>query len=239
MGHAPESVFNDFDQLKASLDLTPRRKSGRKILQISESTILKVCWRVNIYEAETLIFLATKTKVPVPEVLSEMLVSYIETMSAEELHVISCQLKSYVMEWRTLGSSFLGAVDGGPCEDIIFKHPWNYTSTKQYGPFDSLELYKLGVIEALRLSRPDGIWYEKEEALKEKVLFLDGMVSGIVDWGEAGSSFQRGNSSQLSVLPWMKAGLKCSTISFPFTPKNTSLWDEVDRSMMRYSPVEY
>ncbi|KAL3456876.1 hypothetical protein BJX64DRAFT_269805 [Aspergillus heterothallicus] len=211
-------------EIRSAKDLTPERKTNAKILQVSESTVLKVGWRVSMTEAEALILVAAKTSEPVPKVLSaytigdigfilmskvegKLLSACIDDMMLENRHAIADQLKAHVQEWRALHSSFLGSVDGGPCRDILFRHPWDYKSTKQYGPFDTLEKYNLGLVEALRSSRPDGVWYEKEEALKERILsqsnrtlitlgalthgdlhpgniiIRDGSISGIVDWG--------------------------------------------------------
>ncbi|KAI9933098.1 hypothetical protein MW887_007569 [Aspergillus wentii] len=217
------------DQIESAIDSTFGKYLGSKIVRLSDSTILKLGWRVTMGEAEALILIAAKTNVPVPKVISaytvgdigfilmskidgKTLASCMKTMSSEEMQVIVRQLKSYVQEWRQLGSSFLGSVNGGPCRDILFRHPWDYKSTKTYGPFYSFKQYKLGVVEALRLSRPEGIWYDEEEILKEKILSFgderlpnlgvmthgdlhagniivkDGLIAGIVDWGEAGYS---------------------------------------------------
>jgi hypothetical protein len=172
-------------QIRSATDLTPRRKDHSKILQISPSTVLKVGWRVSMSEAEALMFVAARTRVPVPEVFSaytigdvgfilmskvdgELLSSCIDSMTPESRHVVADQLKVYVREWRTLGSTFLGSVDGGSCPDILFNHPWDYKSTKAYGPFDTLGKYNSGLVEALRSSRPEGIWYEKEDAQRRR-----------------------------------------------------------------------
>lgn len=113
------------DQLNSAIDLAPNRISGNEILQISKSTVLKVGWRVKMGEAEALIFLATKTNIPVPTVSSaytigdigfilmskiegEMLSSRWENISHGERQSVIRQLESYILEWRKLGSSFIG-----------------------------------------------------------------------------------------------------------------------------------
>lgn len=139
-------------------------------------------------EAEALILLGERSQIPVPEVLSAYTINDIgfilmakidgqtlglcmDTMPPEELFAISRQLKAYILEWRAFSSSFLGSVGGGPCQDIIFHHPWDYRSTRKYGPFDSFEQYKHGIVEALRASRPnDGVWYDEDEALSQEIL---------------------------------------------------------------------
>ncbi|KAK2754417.1 hypothetical protein FQN54_007061 [Arachnomyces sp. PD_36] len=265
------------DELNSAIDMTPDCESHSKILQISETAVLKVGWDVKMGEAEALILVAAKTKVPVPRVLSaytigeigfilmskvegETLYSYLDSMSPEELQVIFSQLKSYVLEWRKLDSSFIGSVGYGPCQDILFQHPRDYKSRKQYGPFNSFEDYKLGVIDALRSSRPAGVWGEKEQALKERILSFpddgstrpgvlthgdlhpgniivkDGLVSGIIDWGAAGySPPERELFEAKRTLD--KFWIEKIHSFIPILPKKYELWEDVDRSMMRYAPL--
>ncbi|KAL3476661.1 kinase-like domain-containing protein [Aspergillus californicus] len=288
MGQHPSAVFTaslqeqgkhivPVEQLQSAVDLTPDRLNS-KVLQISPSTVLKVGWRVGMHEAEALMLLAAKTTVPVPKVLSaytigdigfilmskiegETLGSCWDSLSPEELHGVGRQLKSYVAQWRGLGSCFLGTVDSGPCQDILFNHPWDYKSSKTYGPFNSVEEYKAGVIEALRQSRPPGIWYEKEEALREKILSFaytkstfpgvlthgdlhegnimikDGVVSGIVDWGESGYSPREREFFAAKRKSLDDCWTEIIHYAIPFLKEEYELMDEIDRSMMRYSPV--
>ncbi|RAL03601.1 aminoglycoside phosphotransferase family protein [Aspergillus ibericus CBS 121593] len=266
-------------QIESATNLAPHGLGGNWILQVSETTVLKVGWRVTMPEAEALILLAAKTIVPVPTVLSAymigdvgfilmtkieggLLASCLDTMSREELQGIARQLKSYILEWRELRSSFLGTVTGGPCQDILFRHPWDYKSTKQYGPFHFFTQYRYAVVEALRLSRPEGVWYEKEEKLKERILSFgderttpilgvmthgdlhpgnifikDGGVSGIIDWGEAGYSLPERESFAANRIAMDPAWVEMIHACIPSFPEENELWDEVDRSMMRYSPL--
>ncbi|KAL3494694.1 hypothetical protein BJX62DRAFT_233983 [Aspergillus germanicus] len=264
-------------QVKSATDLIPRQKDHSKILQISPSTVLKVGWRVSMREAEALMLVAARTRVPVPELYSaytigdfilmskvegELLSSCIDSMSPEGRRVIADQLKVYVRERRTLGSTFLGSVDGGPWPDILFNHPWDYKSTKQYGAFDTLEKYNRGLVEALRSSRPEGIWYEKEEALKEKILsspaertlfplrvltygdlhmgniiIKDGSIAGIVDRGEGGCSLPEREFFAAKRIALDDSWLEIINHALPFLLDEYELMDEIERSMMRYSPV--
>ncbi|KAB8264085.1 hypothetical protein BDV32DRAFT_118114 [Aspergillus pseudonomiae] len=266
------------EQLRSAIDLTPDRIGGNWMLQISESRVLKVGEEVSMDEAEALLLIATKTKVPVPKVhtaytigeigfilMSKIegstLASCLEDMPREELQRITYQLKSYVSEWRELSSSFLGSVNGGPCHDIIFRHPWDYTSTKQYGPFYSFEQYQHAVVEALRLSRPPGVWYEQDEALKDKILSFrkgyssslglmthgdlhpgniiikDGLIQGIVDWGEAGYSLPEREFFAAKRIALDSPWVEMIDSAIPCLQKEYEILNEVDLSMMRYSPV--
>ncbi|KAL2796017.1 kinase-like protein [Aspergillus keveii] len=231
-------------------------------------------------EAEALMFVAARTRVPVPEVFSaytigdvgfilmrkvegELLSSCIESMTPEGRRVAADQLKMYVRAWRILGSTFLGSVEGGPCPDILFNHPWDYKSTKRFGPFDTLEQYNLGLVKVLRSSRSKSIWYEKEEALKEKILsstaertsliplgalthgdlhmgniiIKDGSITGIVDWGEAGYSLPEREFFAAKRIALDDSWLEMFNHAVPCLPDKYELMDEVDRSMMRYSPI--
>ncbi|KAL5339999.1 kinase-like domain-containing protein [Aspergillus crustosus] len=268
------------DQFNAAIDLTAEMKGGSNILQISEHTILKVGWRVHMGEAEALIFLAERSNIPVPEVLSAYTIGDIgfilmtkvdgqtlgscmnsNSMSPEDLSAISRQLKAYIFEWRALSSSFLGSVDGGPCQDIIFQHPWDYKSTRKYGPFDSFEQYQYGVVEALRASRPNNVWYDDEEALKQKILaspalattplgilthgdlhpgnimVKNGVITGIIDWGNSGYSVPEREFFAAKRIAMDERWGEMIDECIPFFAAQYALMDEVDRSMMRYSPV--
>ncbi|OGM50345.1 hypothetical protein ABOM_001079 [Aspergillus bombycis] len=266
------------EQLKSAINIAPGRIRSTKILQISASTVLKVGRAVKMDEAEALLLVAAKTKVPVPKVYTaytigeigfilmgkiegKSLGSCLDDMPREVLQRIAYQLKSYICEWRELSSSFLGSVNGGPCRDIIFRHPWDYTSTKQYGPFYSFEQYRHGVVEALRLSRPPGIWYEEEEELKDRVLSFtkecssslglmthgdlhpgniiikDGQIEGIVDWGDAGYSLPEREYFAAKRIAMDPIWIEMIDSAIPCFQKEYEIWDEVDRSMRRYSPV--
>ncbi|KAL3480414.1 kinase-like protein [Aspergillus californicus] len=268
------------DQLRSATILNPRTLSANEIFQITESTVLKVGWRVRMSEAEALILVADKTNVPVPKVLSaytigdlgfilmskiegDTLGSHEDSLSTEQFESIIHQLKSHVLEWRTLRSPYLGSVDGGPCEDIIFRHIWDANAPpKDYGPFQSLEDYKLGIIEAVRLSRPPNYWTEAEEELKERILSYsienaasdlgvlthgdlhsgnimvkDGSVTGIVDWGEAGYSLPEREFFGARRIAIDRHWIETIPHFIPELPEEYKLWDEVDRSMRIFSPV--
>jgi hypothetical protein len=266
------------DQFNAATDLTAELKGGSKILQVSEHTILKVGWRVHMGEAEALVLLAERSQIPVPEVLSaytindigfilmtkidgQTLGSCMDSMSPEELSAISRQLKAYILEWRAFSSSFLGSVSGGPCQDIIFQHPWDYRSTRKYGPFDSFEQCKHGIVEALRASRPNGVWYDEEEALLQKILTAsppladtlgvlthgdvhpgnimvkNGVITGIIDWGNSGYSVPEREFFAAKRIAMDERWREMIDECIPFFAEQCALMDEVDQSMMRYSPI--
>lgn len=59
--------------LKAK-DLWPRRLSGRKLLEIAESTILKVGYEVLMGEAEAMCLVRELTSIPVPKILNAYMI---------------------------------------------------------------------------------------------------------------------------------------------------------------------
>ncbi|GAD96226.1 hypothetical protein NFIA_007710 [Paecilomyces variotii No. 5] len=156
-------------------------------------------------------------------------------LSPNERYSIVQQLQSHVLEWRKLRSSFLGSVDALP--------------PKQYGPFQSLE-YKHAVAEALRLSRPDGVWGEAEEMLKEQILsydadgsispgvmthgdlrpgnilIQDGVVSGIIDWGETGYSLPEREFFSAKRIAIDKIWMKMIDHFIPSFQEEYKLWDK-------------
>lgn len=196
------------------------------------------------------------------KVEGEILGSCLDNLSLEERQSIVLQLKTYVLEWRKICSPFLGSVDGGPCEDILFRHPWDADAPpKRYWPFNSLEEYKPGVVEALRSSRPHGVWGETEENLREKILrsrneistdlgvmthgdlhpgniiVRNGVVTGIVDWGEAGYSLPEREFFAARRIAIDEDWIETIPRFIPSFPREFELWDEVDRSMRVYSAV--
>jgi aminoglycoside phosphotransferase len=164
------------DQIRKIYDLRPN--TPRAVLQLSDSTILKVGTTVKVAEAEALRLVARKaSNVPVPAVLhvyrdeksrmgyiimtrleGEPLSRHWASMSLETRKDIISQLAHYVQEWRKIRGSFLGTVDGGPCSDTIFRHPHSVATypDASYGPYESRHDFIEGVVEALRNSRPAG-----------------------------------------------------------------------------------
>lgn len=127
------------------------------------------------------------------------------------METITAQLRDYIQQWRKIEGTFFGTVDGGPCEDVIFKHPREQT-TYQYGPYQIRAEFNQGVVGALRNSRPnrkltnnDGVLVEKLLASgdnsqdgkkifthgdlhQSNIIVQDNAITGIVDWGVAGYS---------------------------------------------------
>lgn len=170
--------------------------------------------------------LASKTSVPVASVDScaekgesgYILMSFLEgkllgdvwpTISENIRRDIAQQLRCFVQEWRELREDFYGAVGRGPCQDIFFKHSAMDNTRAVYGPYHSRAEYNEGLENALRASRPKGVWEPEDENLVQAIknlqdssvifthgdLHLDNIlvdsdfrISGVMDWGSSGYS---------------------------------------------------
>lgn len=269
------------EQIRKSYDLRPN--TPRVVLQLSDSTIFKVGTTVKVAEAEALRLVARKaSNVPVPAVLhvyrdeksgmgyiimtkleGEPLSHQWAHMSLEKRKDITSQLAYYVREWRKIRGSFLGAVDGGPCPDTIFRHPHSIAAhpDASYGPYESRHDFIQGVVEALRNSRPaghrdalddqtesrilaskaeddhHGIVLTHGDLNKSNILVKDGVVTGIVDWGGAGYSIEEREYLEAKIrgtdLSWEEA----VDAFVPAFPDKFTFWEHVISEMMAYSGI--
>lgn len=130
------------DEIRNAKDLCPRSMGGCKILEINASTILKVGPMVRMGEAEALCLVRKRTSVPVPRVLNAYAIDDVgflvmekvpgitleqcwEGLSGDARRSIVRQLEGFIQEWRQTQGPLFGSVDGGPCEDVLFKHSWD------------------------------------------------------------------------------------------------------------------
>lgn len=276
MGDNPPPIVSA-EEIKATKDLYPDRIHGSKILQLSGSRILKVGRNVGMGEAEALCLVSEKTSVPVPQLHNAYTigdVGYIlmdlvqgipltdcwDRMSDEEQQSIVEQLRMYVNELRSIEGEFIGAVDGGPCDEVLFKHPWR-SNSPTYGPFWSRRDFNKGVAVALRKSRPDKVFSEADKALEAAILasgsgcltdrkimthgdlnrgnimVKEGSVTGIVDWGAAGYSIPE--------MEYFGAKLTSDETSWdtaikafiPAFEKEYDFWQKVNNQMTIYTGI--
>jgi hypothetical protein len=276
MGDNPPPIV-PIHEIETTKDLFPGRIHGSKILLLPDSRILKVGHNVGMGEAEALYLVSKKTNVPVPRLHNAYMigdVGYIlmdmvqgvpltycwDKISDEERGSVIQQLRIYVTELRGIEGEFIGAVDGGPCDEILFKHPWG-SGSPTYGPFWSRQEFNRGVAAALRRSRPDKVFTEADKALEEEILasgsgyseegmvmthgdlnqgniiVRDGMVVGIVDWGAAGYSIPE--------MEYFSAKLTSDEISWDtaiksFIPpfeKESAFWQKVNNQMTVYTGI--
>ncbi|KAJ9192301.1 hypothetical protein DTO164E3_8440 [Paecilomyces variotii] len=264
------------EEIRNGRDLCPHRVSGRKILEISGSMILKIGYGVSMGEAEAMCLVRNLTTVPVPKVLNAYMIEDIgfilmervpgipleecwDRLSIAARKSIVQQLKDYVQQWRRIEGTFFGSVDGGPCEDVIFKHPWG-TKPYRYGPFQTRKEFNAGVVLALQRSRPndrligkrdcilaDRILASGENGQDERKIFTHGdlhptniiidddKITGIIDWGASG----------YSVASREHFGLKWATDEPSWRELSSSIlasdeyefWADVNNSMTDYTGI--
>jgi aminoglycoside phosphotransferase len=250
-------------------NMCPNKLGGKAILQVSESKVLKIGPYVAEGEAAAMRLVAEKTDVPVPIVYEAgvlrtdryILMDRIEgvalreawsDMSPEHQRSVLSQLKRYVAEWRKIKGPHFGGVSGGPCEDVIFKHPWDWPTEATYGPYASRKAFNEGVVTALRNSRHQGAprndlleaeirKSEGEEAIFThgdlntcNIMVKDGVVTGVLDWGAAGYSvrareyFEAGHQSTNTW--WLNSRSEC----IPFYKEESNFLYHLNEEMRRY-----
>lgn len=144
-------------------------------------------------------------------------------LSSRDKDLIVCQLRIHVASLRTLKASYIGAIGEKPCQDSIFSHPYY----SRHG-------FNVGVVEALRASRPsssqydpdlekqimattgDEIVFTRGDLIPSNIIFNKGKVT-IIDWGEAGYSIKEREFfwSEKRESPFPTAGAKGFPNLFP------------------------
>ncbi|KAI9375790.1 kinase-like protein [Aspergillus egyptiacus] len=271
MRHQPPIV--SLEDIRSAKDLCPHSMGGCKILEINASTILKVGPTVQMGEAEALCLLRKRTSVPVPEVFNAytiadigfILMSKVSGVTLEQCWKdlthdakgsIVRQLGGFIQEWRQIQGPLFGSIDGGPCEDILFQHPWD-SESRSYGPFRTRREFNQGVVEALRYSRPNAQLTKRDEPLVERILvsggqderkvfthgdlhqsniMVDGnVISGIIDWGAAGYSIP---AREYFCLRWQALDLDWrDLVSGILEVDEYDLWADVNQSMVDYTGI--
>ena len=132
--------FSDLLEPTFATRLAPDNAPWVYRLNHSPKIVVKVGDGIRLSEAASMNFVHSKTSIPVPEVYDAymdetdsrrclLLMEYIEgdvlrdvldTMSLEEKEDIVGQLRGYIDELRGVMGTFIGRVDGGPCEDQVF-----------------------------------------------------------------------------------------------------------------------
>lgn len=164
------------------------------------------------------------------------------------------QLREYIKQWRKLEGPFFGTVDGGLCQDIIFKHPWE-NREYEYGPYLTREEFNNGMVEALQRSRPNQVLTEKGQCFAEKlrtsgsgsdeedmkvlthgalhqsiIIVQNDEITGIIDWGVAGYSVP---AREYFCLRWTAMDPDWFDLLAPALPTNEyKFWEEVNHQMM-------
>lgn len=226
-------------------------------------------------EAEAMCLVRKKTSVPVPRVFNAYTIGDIgfilmekipgveleqcwEGLSRESKESIAKQLRGYIQEWRQIKGPFFGSVDGGPCEDIIFKHPWE-NEDYRYGPFQTRREFNQGMVEALCNSRPNRQLTEKDHCFAERLLasgdseqaelkifthgdlhqtniiVQDNVITGIIDWGAGGYSV---SGREYFGLRWSARDPEWKELSTTILRADEyDFWEEVNYYMMQYTCI--
>ncbi|GIK05064.1 hypothetical protein Aspvir_009163 [Aspergillus viridinutans] len=261
------------DEIRNAKDLCPRSMGGCKILLINASTILKVGPMVRMGEAEALCLVRRRTSVPVPIVLNAYAIDEVGFLVMERIPgipLVRCwkgltgdakrsivrQLQGFIQEWRQIDGPLFGSVDGGPCEDVFFKHSWD-AKFRQYGPFSTRKEFNQGVVEALCNARPYGKLTRRDEPLAARILasdsqderkvlthgdlhqsnimIKDNVITGVIDWGAAGYSI---SAREYFGLRWQALDLDWrDLISTILDVDEYDFWAEVNQSMVDYTGI--
>lgn len=261
-------------EIRSARNICPDRISGCFILEINQSIILKVGHAVRMGEAEAMILVQNQTSVPVPQVFNAYCINEIgfilmekipgaplsthwDTLPQKVKLSITEQLCDYIKQWRQLKGLFFGTVDGGPCQDIIFKHPWE-NKEYEYGPYSTREEFNKGMVEALQRSRPNQKLTKKDQFFTERLLssrsgeeqmkvfthgdlnqsniiIQNGVITGIVDWGTAGYSVL---AREYFCLRWTAMDPEWIEPFSAVLPTNEyKFWEEVNYQMMAYTCI--
>lgn len=231
---------------------------------------------VTMGEAEAMCLVRNLTSVPVPEVLNAYMIEDVgfilmrkipgvpleacwESLSEDSQQCILEQLRAYIHEWRRVEGTFFGSIDQGPCEDIVFKHPWG-EQNQQYGPYQTRKAFNQGVVDALKNSRPGGQLVDEDDYCLAKeilasgengqderkilthgdlhptnIIINDGKVAGIIDWGAAGYSIA---AREYFGLVWATPDSLWRRLASTILPSDEyDFWAKVNYSMTDYTGI--
>ena len=136
--------------------------------------ILKRGPNVKVLEAEALLFVASLTQVPVPEVfgaykkdgfgnifmsraIGTPLHNVLYTLDEAQIEKVTTQLLGFVRSWMGLRGDYFGSMGFKACRDVFFQHlPAANMLDWEYSPFRTHTEYCSGLVNALQNSRPGG-----------------------------------------------------------------------------------
>ncbi|KAK6065384.1 hypothetical protein SCUP234_12587 [Seiridium cupressi] len=190
-----------------------------QVWQYNEITVLKRCEGASAEaEVAAMRLVRERTSIPVPRTLksfkqpecdvSVIFMEYVDgdpldqawdTFNQDQKQHIIAQLRCYLDELRQIKGEFIGSVDGSVCCDQIFAN-----RAHDYGPYESEEMFRSGIIKSLRACDANPAWTEvvagfvrampkhdgavltHGDLVPRNILVKDGLVAGIVDWEMAG-----------------------------------------------------
>jgi tRNA A-37 threonylcarbamoyl transferase component Bud32 len=185
-------VILDID-LTTVVDMTRAKniaahKIDKSIWHLQDSDrVLKRGPNVKVTEADALRFVASSTKVPVPQVfgayeqdgygnifmsrvIGTPLHDVLHTLDELQIEKVTEQLSGFVKSWMDLCSDFFGSMGFKACRDVFFQHlPAAGMPEREYGPFRSRAEYCKGLIDALQNSRRGGEFDANDAHLIERI----------------------------------------------------------------------
>lgn len=260
------------ERIQNATNMCPNGLNGCHLLELDPSTILKVGWTVQMGEAEAMILVKNQTSVPVPRVYNAYTIEDVGFILMEKIkgnmlreslpgpvkESVARQLGDYIRQWRQIKGPYFGAVNGGPCQDIIFQHSWENVE-RHYGPFASRKEFNEGMVEALKKSRPNSkletesdVLYAKhllesgldQEEVKvlthgdlhgSNIMIQDGIITGIIDWGAAGYSVPE---REYFSLVWPSMDIEWRELAPSIlSPDGYDYWEDVNRHMKLYTCI--
>ncbi|KAI5357208.1 Putative aminoglycoside phosphotransferase, protein kinase-like domain superfamily [Septoria linicola] len=197
--------------LKQCRLLRPQSRAFRLNSQI----VIKTGDRARLSEAAAMRLLAEKTSIPIPKVhdayvqkdgCGVIIMEHIDGITLDQAwphydhaqkQSVLTQLKSYMMELRSITSNVISSIDGEPCCDQFFA-----TDSLQYGPYSDQDAFNEGLVFVLghrgdhpwfrmisrliRSIRSNDIVLTHNDLSPSNILVRDGMVVGILDWEMCG-----------------------------------------------------
>ncbi|KAK2849614.1 hypothetical protein FQN49_005580 [Arthroderma sp. PD_2] len=187
------------------------------VFRIDDRTVVKTNQECRLAEANAMRFIRENTSVPVPEVYDAyidesmsrgiIVMEYIpgdvlrdvwDTLDPVKKEKIISQLRSFMEQIRAIKGSFIGSIDGSPCEDQIF-----CVKLGDFGPYKTEKDFHSDIIRAMKLEE-DNTWVahiaKMIEALPEhgefvlthsdfsprNIIVRDDQIVAILDWEMTG-----------------------------------------------------
>jgi serine/threonine protein kinase len=204
--------------LKRCKLLRPRSLAFR----FNSSIVIKTGDKARMSEAAAMRLLSECTSLPIPKVhdayvqddgCGVIVMEYIEGVPLDQAwpsydqaqrSSVLAQLRSYLVELRSVTSNVISSIDGAACCDQFFA-----TDSAKYGPYSSQDAFNEGLVDALREQRVghqapyDGGWFHMIAGLIRSlrgngivlthndltpgnILVRDGKVVAILDWEMCG-----------------------------------------------------
>ncbi|EGX94033.1 Protein kinase-like domain [Cordyceps militaris CM01] len=138
------------------------------VFKINPTTVVKTARIVRMAEAATMKFVLENTSIPVPAVHNAyidettghvvIIMDFIEGENLDKAWVnyteperqsVIVQLQDYMSQLRSFKGSFIGCIDGTPCQDQYF-----FSEKEDYGPYQTEHEFNQGIVNLMRKQGP-------------------------------------------------------------------------------------